>query len=92
MPVKLELQKKSSNGGYEKKYISSFIGIAPVSNPKFILAVMIDEPTIDGFYGGVVAGPAFQSIMSVALKLYSIPQDDIEIAPSSEQKMVQLKN
>ena len=84
--------KKSSNGGYEKKYISSFIGIAPVSNPKFILAVMIDEPTIDGYYGGVVAGPAFKSIMSDALKLYSIPQDDIEIAPSSEQKMVQLKN
>ena len=53
---------------------------------------MIDEPTIDGYYGGVVAGPAFQSIMSDALKLYSIPQDDIEIAPSSEQKMVQLKN
>ena len=84
--------KKSSKGGYGNKYIGSFIGIAPVSNPKFILAVMIDEPSIDGYYGGVVAGPAFQSIMSDALKLYSIPQDEKKIAPSSEQKMVLLKN
>ena len=84
--------KKSSKGGYGNKYIGSFIGIAPVSNPKFILAVMIDEPSIDGYYGGVVAGPAFQSIMSDALKLYSIPQDGKKIAPSSEQKMVLLKN
>ena len=84
--------KKSSKGGYGNKYIGSFIGIAPVSNPKFILAVMIDEPTIDGYYGGVVAGPAFQSIMSDALKLYSIPQDGKKIAPSSDQKMVLLKN
>tara|TARA_B100000035_G_scaffold65972_1_gene53761 strand:+ start:24092 stop:25822 length:1731 start_codon:yes stop_codon:yes gene_type:complete len=84
--------KKSSKGGYGNKYIGSFIGIAPVSNPKFILAVMIDEPTIDGYYGGVVAGPAFQSIMSDALKLYSIPQDGMKIDPSSDQKMVLLKN
>ena len=84
--------KKSSKGGYGKKYIGSFIGIAPVSNPKFILAVMIDEPSIDGYYGGVVAGPAFQSIMSDALKLYSIPQDGKKIVPSSDQKMVLLKN
>ena len=84
--------KKSSKGGYGNKYIGSFIGIAPVSNPKFILAVMIDEPSIDGYYGGVVAGPAFQSIMSDALKLYSIPQDGKKIAPSTDQKMVLLKN
>ena len=84
--------KKSSQGGYGDKYIGSFIGIAPVSNPKFILAVMIDEPTIDSYYGGVVAGPAFQSIMSDALKLYSIPQDGKKITPSSDQKMVLLKN
>jgi len=84
--------KKSSKGGYGNKYIGSFIGIAPVSNPKFILAVMIDEPSIDGYYGGVVAGPAFQTIMSDALKLYSIPQDVKKIAPSSDQKMVLLKN
>ena len=84
--------KKSSKGGYGNKYIGSFIGIAPVSNPKFILAVMIDEPSIDGYYGGVVAGPAFQSIMSDALKLYSIPQDGKKIVPSSDQKMVLLKN
>lgn len=84
--------KKSSNGAYGNKYRGSFVGIAPVSNPKFILAVMIDEPTIDGYYGGVVAGPAFQSIMSDALKLYSIPKDGIKIAPSSDQKMVLLNN
>ena len=76
--------------GGQRQRIS--IARALVSNPKFILAVMIDEPSIDGYYGGVVAGPAFQSIMSDALKLYSIPQDGKKIVPSSDQKMVLLKN
>ena len=79
-----------NGGGYGKNYIGSFVGMAPVSNPRFILAVMIDEPTIDGYYGGVVAAPVFSTIMSEALKLYSIPQDGIEFDAPKEQKMVYL--
>ena len=85
---------KIINGAYENKYIGSFVGIAPVSNPRFVLAVMIDEPTIDGYYGGVVAGPVFSSIMSDALKIYSVPQDAIEkkdntiVADSKNDKVI----
>lgn len=81
--------KKSAKGGYSNKYIGSFIGIAPASNPTFILAVLIDEPSIGGYYGGVVAGPAFKSIMSDALKLYSIPQDE---NIKTKQKLVLFTN
>jgi len=80
--------RKNNNGQYEAKYIASFVGLAPVSNPKFVLAIMIDEPAEGGYYGGVVAGPAFSSIMAEALKIYSIPQDgySLEFVP------IKLKN
>ena len=85
---------KLINGVYENKYIGSFIGIAPVSNPRFVLAVMIDEPTLNGYYGGVVAGPVFSAIMNDALKIYSVPQDAIEekentiVADSKNDKVI----
>ncbi len=63
-------------GGYqEDKYISSFVGMAPASNPRLIIAVMIDEPTSGGYYGGTVAAPVFSSVMSGALRMLSVPQD-----------------
>jgi cell division protein FtsI (penicillin-binding protein 3) len=67
--------KKVVNGKYESNYIGSFVGIAPVSNPKFVIAVMIDGPSVGGYYGGIVAGPVFSTLMAEALKIYSIPQD-----------------
>jgi cell division protein FtsI (penicillin-binding protein 3) len=47
-----------------------------VSNPKFVIAVMIDTPSIESYYGGPVAGPVFSKLMTEALKIYSIPQDN----------------
>jgi cell division protein FtsI (penicillin-binding protein 3) len=62
--------------GYEPdKYVGSFVGMAPASNPKLIMAVMIDEPTEGGYYGGTVAAPVFSAVMSDALRMLSIPQD-----------------
>lgn len=62
--------------GYEKdKYVGSFVGIAPVSNPRLIMAVMIDEPTTGQYYGGTVAAPVFSSVMSEVLRLLAVPQD-----------------
>ena len=69
-------KKVGPNGKYERNYIGSFVGIAPVSNPKFVIAVMIDAPSVGSYYGGIVAGPVFSKIMGEALKIYSIPQDD----------------
>ncbi|MDH3386418.1 MAG: penicillin-binding protein 2 [Gammaproteobacteria bacterium] len=70
--------KKSIDGGYQKDdYIAVFAGIAPASNPRLVMAVMIDEPTQNGYYGGVVAAPVFQEVMSNALRILDIPPDDL---------------
>lgn len=62
--------------GYEKdKYVGSFVGLAPASNPRFIMAVMIDEPTSGEYYGGTVAAPVFSAVMSEVLRLLSVPHD-----------------
>ncbi len=70
--------KKSIAGGYQKDdYVAVFAGIAPASNPRLVMAVMIDEPTQNGYYGGVVAAPVFQEVMSNALRILDVPPDDL---------------
>lgn len=69
---------KLGSHGYEKdKYVGSFVGMAPASNPRLIMAVMIDEPNIAGdqYYGGVTAAPVFSAVMTDALRMLAIPQD-----------------
>jgi cell division protein FtsI (penicillin-binding protein 3) len=62
--------------GYEaEKYVASFVGMAPASNPRFIIAVMIDEPSNGAYYGGTVAAPVFSTIMTDTLRLFAVPQD-----------------
>jgi cell division protein FtsI (penicillin-binding protein 3) len=60
---------------YINKYISSFVGFAPVSNPRLIVAVMIDEPAAGQHYGGTVAAPVFNLVMAGALRLLAVPLD-----------------
>jgi cell division protein FtsI/penicillin-binding protein 2 len=61
------------NGGYSKfKYVASFIGFAPATRPRLLVAVMVDEPQ-GSIYGGVVAAPAFQKILSFALPYLRVP-------------------
>jgi cell division protein FtsI (penicillin-binding protein 3) len=63
-------------GGYQAdQYVSSFVGMAPASNPRLIMAVMIDEPTAGQYFGGAVAAPVFSAVMSGALRMLAIPQD-----------------
>ncbi|MCC7068698.1 MAG: penicillin-binding protein 2 [Burkholderiales bacterium] len=59
----------------DARYIASFVGLAPVSNPKYVVAVMIDEPAGGVFYGGQVAAPVFSSIMGQTLRLLEVPFD-----------------
>lgn len=67
---------KVAAGGYEHdKYVSSFVGMAPASNPRLIIAVMIDEPNNGQYYGGTVAAPVFASIMEAALRMLAVPHD-----------------
>ena len=69
------------NGGYSKdKYIGTFVGLGPVSNPRFVMAIMIDEPLKKkGYYGGILAGPVFSRVMSKAFEWYSIDADGLEL-------------
>jgi len=63
-------------GGYAAdRYVSSFVGMAPASNPRLIIAVMIDEPSGGKYYGGTVAGPVFSAVMAGALRQLAVPQD-----------------
>jgi cell division protein FtsI (penicillin-binding protein 3) len=57
------------------RYVASFVGMAPASEPRLLVAVMIDEPDNGYYYGGVVAGPVFSAVMSEALRLLSVPPD-----------------
>jgi cell division protein FtsI (penicillin-binding protein 3) len=67
---------KAEAGGYaENKYVSSFVGFGPVTNPRFIVAVMLDEPAGARYYGGDVSAPVFSSVMGAALRMMSVPPD-----------------
>jgi cell division protein FtsI/penicillin-binding protein 2 len=65
----------AENGGYSKtKYIASFIGFAPAMHPKFLAAVIVDQPEGE-IYGGSVAAPAFGKIAEFALPYLGVPQE-----------------
>lgn len=66
---------KLEGGRYVKKYVGDFVGFAPVSNPRVIVAVMIDEPTAGGYYGGTVAAPVFAAITANVLRSLNVPPD-----------------
>ena len=67
---------KIVNGQYaENLYLSSFVGYGPVSNPRYIVAVTIDEPSAGKVYGGDVSAPVFSNVMSQALRLAGVPPD-----------------
>jgi cell division protein FtsI (penicillin-binding protein 3) len=67
---------KQENGGYAaNKYVSSFAGFAPVSDPRLVIAVMLDEPSAGQYYGGLVAAPVFAQVMQGALRLLGVPYD-----------------
>jgi cell division protein FtsI (penicillin-binding protein 3) len=72
---------KLVNGRYAAdRYRASFIGMAPASNPRLIIGVMIDEPSAGAYYGGSVAGPVFAQVMAASLRQLALPPDAPETA------------
>lgn len=72
---------------YSNRYVASFVGFAPVSRPRVIVAVMIDEPDGGQYYGGLVAAPVFSQVAGETLRLYNVPNDaplDNVIVPPSD--------
>ena len=77
---------KLINGRYASdRYLSSFVGMAPASNPRLIIGVAIDEPSGGVYYGGSVAGPVFAQVMAGSLRQLGLPPD----APETATKMTQ---
>ena len=66
---------KLEDGAYVNKYVSSFVGFAPVSDPRLVVAVMIDEPSAGQYYGGSVAAPVFANVVGTALRLLGVAAD-----------------
>ncbi|HNH35519.1 MAG TPA: penicillin-binding protein 2, partial [Rhodocyclaceae bacterium] len=66
---------KLDGGSYADKYVASFVGFAPASDPRLIVAVMIDEPSAGKYYGGEVAAPVFAQVMGGALRTLGVTPD-----------------
>jgi cell division protein FtsI (penicillin-binding protein 3) len=79
---------KVENGKYAmpRKYVGSFVGMVPISAPRFIIAVMLDEPRGLYHYGGQVAAPTFAVLASNALRAENVPPDSsiVDIIISKE--------
>ena len=67
--------KPDPSGGYSNtKYVASFVGMVPATNPRVVILVTVDEPAA-AIWGGVVAAPAFQQIAGFDLQYLEIPPD-----------------
>jgi cell division protein FtsI (penicillin-binding protein 3) len=67
--------KVEGNGYASNKYRGFFVGLAPMSAPRIVVAVMVDEPRAGGYYGGIVAAPAFSNIVAGTLRGMSVLPD-----------------
>ena len=77
---------KAIAGGYaEDRYMSVFAGMAPVSQPRLVAVVVVDEPQGDQHFGGQVAAPVFSRVMMGALRLLNVAPDDM---PSIKSKVI----
>jgi cell division protein FtsI (penicillin-binding protein 3) len=81
---------KLEHGGYAPdKYVSSFVGFAPASQPRLVIAVMIDEPSAGKYYGGQVAAPLFAKVMEGSLRALGVPPDapmkPVELPPAGAE-------
>lgn len=75
------VKKAAGSRGYtEKNYFAVFAGMAPASDPRLIIVVMIDEPSAGQYYGGLVSAPVFSKVMAGALRI-------LEVAPDQEETM-----
>lgn len=71
---------KSYGTDKDRKYRGWFVGMAPIDNPRVIVAVMIDEPRAGKYYGGEVAAPVFSELVQQALRMKNV-QPDMSVKP-----------
>ena len=77
---------KYTDGSYaSRQYVSSFVGLAPIADPRFVMAISIDDPKSQDYYGGQIAAPVFADVMDDVMRIYNIPPDKIDNAMLAER-------
>ncbi|MDG5976830.1 peptidoglycan synthetase FtsI [Hydrogenophaga taeniospiralis CCUG 15921] len=79
---------QEGKGYAEKKYRSFFVGLAPVEQPRIVVAVMVDQPNNGAYYGGVVAGPVFSETVQQTLRILGV-QPDMSVKPQIFSEVVE---
>ena len=72
--------KQEGKGYADKKYRAWFVGMAPINNPRIVVAVMVDEPSAGKYFGGDVAAPVFSEVVQQTLRTLGVPPD-LEVRP-----------
>lgn len=76
------VRKAGASGYMEDRYLALYAGIAPASDPRLVMVVVVDEPRGDEYYGGAVAAPVFSEVMAGALRLLDVMPDDVDTRES----------
>ncbi len=80
-----------SKGYTENAYRSLFAGFGPMSNPRYAVVVVIDEPSKAGYFGGLVSAPVFSKVMSGTLRLMNVPPDNLPATPQQQANAAPVK-
>ena len=73
------LHKVKVDGGYDdNRYMSAFAGVSPISSPRLVTVVVIDEPREGDYFGGLVAAPVFAEVTGNALRLMQVTPDETD--------------
>ncbi len=80
--------RKASSGGYDDRYVASFAGMAPASQPRVVVVVSINDPATEEYGGGAVAAPVAGAILSSALRLMDVPPDDLLPGVNGQRELV----
>jgi len=79
--------RKQEGRSYTNKYRAWFVGLAPVSDPRIVVAVMVDEPSKGVYYGGAVAAPVFSQVVQQTLRMMNVAPD-LDVAAQINAKPV----
>ncbi|MCT8795647.1 cell division protein FtsI [Glaesserella parasuis] len=90
--VKTGTVRKLEKGQYVKKHFAYTAGIAPASNPRFALVVLINEPKAGNYYGGAISAPLFSSIMTYTLKARNIKPDNLTEETKSAVREIKINS
>ncbi len=72
--------KQEGKGYADRKYRAWFVGMAPIREPRIVVAVMVDEPSGGRYYGGDVAAPVFSRLVQETLRTLGVPPD-LDVTP-----------